>query len=162
MYRVILFILFIAICACTDAPEFDDVPALTYNGILNNTFAQSIDTDTAFILFTITDANGDIGQNSLGTPSMFFTDELDGFELQPFTLPKISDQGTGKGIEMDVTLFFRVIKGDVCCRYPDGSGGCVPSSQNPLDSLFYDVYVKDHAGHESNHVRVGPIYLVCD
>ena len=162
MSRWIIPILFLAAVSCTDAPDFDDVPELTYIGIQNDVLAQSTVEDTVVIQLSVTDANGDIGENDAGDPSIFMTDEKDGFELPPFTLPRLSEQGTGKGIRADINLLFIVKKGDICCRYPDGTGGCIESLRFPMDSLFYDMYLVDHAGNESNHVRVGPIYLLCD
>ena len=160
-YLLILFVA-LSMASCTDAPNFNDVPALTFDGLIRDTLAQSTDIDTVYIKLTITDANGDIGETDNGQASVFLTDERDGFEQPPFILPRISQQGTGKGIKAEVTLLFRAVKGEFCCRYPDGTGGCFESTQFPLDSLFYDTYVVDHAGNESNHVRVGPIYLICD
>ena len=162
MYRFIILLLFVALVACTDAPDFDDVPELTYVGVINNQLAQSSVEDTVIIQLSVTDANGDIGENDAGDPSVFMTDERDGFALPPFTLPRLSEQGTGKGIRADINLLFIVKKGDICCRFPDGTGGCIESMRYPLDSLFYDMYLVDHARNESNHVRVGPIYLQCD
>ncbi len=162
MSRVILCFVLFGVLACTDAPDFNDVPSLTFDGIINNTIAQSIVEDTVIIQLTVTDANGDIGGNTGNQPTVFMTDEADGFALPPFTLPALSEQGTGKGIQVEISLLFIVKKGDLCCRYPDGTGGCIESTQYPLDSIFYDMYVVDHAEHESNHVRVGPVYLICD
>jgi hypothetical protein len=161
MRQGVLFFICISLLACTDTPDFDVVPALTFDGVFNNTFAQSRAIDTAIIALTITDADGDIGESPLGLPTVFIVDEKDGF-TQTFRLPRISEQGTGKGIKAEAQILYIINKGGLCCRYPDGTGGCIPSTEYPIDSFFYDTYVIDHAGNESNHVRVGPIYLICD
>ncbi len=150
----------ILLAACTEAPDFKDEPEISFLGILNNDLAQSIAFDTVLIQVSVTDAQGDLG--GLGKPTVYMIDKRDDFVAATFELPNIEKQGSANGIEADVTLFHRVVKGDVCCRYPDGTGGCVPSIVYPIDTLFYDIYFVDHAGHESNRIEVGPIFLACD
>lgn len=164
MARFLTCLTVLLIVGCTDAPDFDEVPELTYQGVFNDTLAQSIDRDTVFIQLTVTDADGDLGRRGNGDiePNIFMIDEYDGFEAATFQLPMFSQQGIGKGIKAEITLSYIVVKGDACCRQPNGTRLCDVSMEHPVDSLFYDMYVLDHAGHESNHVRVGPIYLLCD
>jgi len=149
---------------CTDTPEFNDTPELTYDGIQNNFLAQSTARDTVFILFSLTDAQGDIGERFPNdpNPSVFLIDERDDFVASTFLLPKINKQGSGNGVRADVRLLYPIVRGDLCCRYPDGTGGCIPSTDFPVDSIFYSLHVVDHAGNESNRIRVGPVFLTCD
>lgn len=150
--------------SCTDAPDFSDTPEIDYLGVENNFLKQSSVVDTVLIRLSIMDAQGDLGERFVDDPepTVYLIDERDNFQAATFKLPKIDKQGSGNGVEADVTLLYRIIRGDICCRYPDGTSGCVPSTAHPVDSIFYNLYVVDHAGHQSNEIRVGPVYLECD
>lgn len=161
-YKLLLCLLTpIIFIACTDSPDFEETPSLTYLGLSNNDLAQSVSPDTVIIHLEVTDADGDIGGQDGTQGSIYMIDQFDGYELAPFKLPRIDQNGAGNGIKANIQLKF-IVNGDLCCRYPDGSGGCIPSTQYPLDSFFYETYIIDRAGHESNRVVVGPIYLTCD
>ena len=154
------FFSILILSGCTNAPDFNDVPELTYIGVQNNLLAQSTARDTVLIQVSITDAQGDIGGTD--APAAVLIDEYDGFEAATFQLPQMAKQGSGNGIKADITLYHIVVRGGLCCRYPDSTGGCIPSTTYPLDSIFYSLHVVDQAGNESNRVRVGPVYLQCD
>ena len=53
-----------------------------------------------------------------------------------------------------------------CCLYPGGVfNACDQTepavSQFPVDTLIYEIYIVDRAGHESNRVLTDPVFLQC-
>ena len=162
MIRLHIFILFLLFFACADSTDFSDTPNLEFREVRENVVYQSLDKDTFFIDLYVEDANGDLGGDITDPPNVFMIDQRDSSVSYTFQLPKIPDEGTGNGIAADITLLAIVIKGDQCCIYPDGTSPCTPSVVYPMDTIFFDTYLIDNAGHESNHVMVGPVYIRCD
>lgn len=155
----------IILCAsCADVPDFDDVPLLRFDGLNKNTTAQVVpQKDTIIIKLYIEDADGDIGpkNNSDNTPTFFLKDLRDNQLFTNFRIPVIPPQGTGNGITAEIELKIISSTFDFCCKFPDGTA-CRKLDQFPIDSVFYDTWLVDRAGHESNHVIVGPIYIECN
>lgn len=69
--------------------------------------------------------------------------------------------GTTNGISGEIT--FRLLT--TCCVFPewvtDVQSPCDPSMQYPVDTLRYEIYIRDRAGHESNRIETEDIYLLC-
>lgn len=150
--------------SCSDDPGLSDIPVISDAQIVADTLAQSDASSSILITFKVEDGDGDIGppENNNAPPNVFLLDKATGFLSESFRLPELSEQAAGKGVKADVTMTANFIRGDICCRYPNGTSGCIPSTAHPLDSIFYTLYLVDLAGHESNRVTVGPLYLRCD
>ena len=158
----LIAIISLAIIACTDVPDFNVVPSLNFEGIDRNVLSQNGAKDSFYVRLMVTDADGDIGERENFLPTIFLIDMADGTQAFTFDVPRFDDRGGSNGIEAEIRLTAVVNRGDLCCRYPDGSSGCIPSEDFPVDSFFYETYLVDRAGNESNRVVVGPLYLTCD
>jgi len=105
--------------------------------------------DSVLISFNFTDGDADLGAApSSGQYDIYTIDSRDTSQINYFFPPGMA-QATipGKGIEgtcnLNVLAAFLLLRAD----HPDG------------DTLRYEVYIKDRAGHESNHVHTADIYL---
>ncbi len=154
----LVLVLFSVFSACADAPSFDAVPELKFEGLSKQQLAQSINSDTLVIHYYVDDAEGDIGGRVDG--DLFLKDLRDSSMLTPYRLPMIDGSATGNGVSLDIYLNLFKVGDDICCKTP--AGICRPSIQYPLDTLYFESWLVDLADHESNRVVVGPIYITCD
>lgn len=163
-YTLGIALLLSLVIACSDDPNLSDTPVISEARVEADTLSQSDAASSFLIKFRVEDGDGDIGppSNNNAPPNVFLIDEASGFQSESFRLPELSEQAAGKGVKADVTMQANFVRGDICCRYPDGSSGCFPSQMYPLDSIFYTIYLVDMAGNESNRQRIGPVYLRCD
>lgn len=101
-----------------------------------------VNLDTVFIKFTIVDGDGDIGVTS--ESQIYLKDsrfDSAGYFTTQFPTIDASVEDPKKGLEA------------VCTFYPVPQP--VPrsdSAHTKFDTLHYEMYITDRAGHESNHV----------
>jgi hypothetical protein len=156
------FILFCLIClvfaACVRPPDYPIEPRLSLptkgNALSKNTMVQGYKGDSLFVTLDFTDGDGDIGLLK-GDTSLFIIDTRDNsFINDAGGIPSVPIQGAGNGIsgEMRIRLLSTCCKTIVPCR---------PQPGKPRDTVIYEIYIKDRAGHESNRLKIPPITLLC-
>ncbi|MEZ4951210.1 MAG: hypothetical protein R2784_17760 [Saprospiraceae bacterium] len=159
-YLTIIFLSVFAI-ACVKPPDYPIEPLIDFLRLDKNTLSQGLD-DQDFVLATIsfTDGDGDIGSSN-DSISIVITDLRDNsINTSATELPEVPSQGAGNGISGEIT--FRLFQ--TCCIWPPQfqQAPCTPSSNYPVDTLRYEVFIRDKAGNESNRIVLDPIYLFCD
>jgi hypothetical protein len=156
----LLLLLSIAGWSCLDAPNYPDEPYIEFLSISKDTMDQGVfQQDSLIVRFHFEDGDGDIGRTDQDPENnIFFIDERTGTLDNTFGIPTIPEDGAGNGVEGEV----RIVLFSTCCIFPDGSDPCQPSSQFPLDTIQYRIYIKDRADHKSNEILTDPIILRCN
>lgn len=151
---------------CVKPPDYPNEPVIEFKSISKTQTFQDIDAlpdDTIRLTFTYTDGDGDIGSmGSDSVSSVFFVDRRDNSTLVPGDrLPFVEPQGTGNGISGEISVRLR----RSCCIYI-GPGGISQACEAAAlaiarDTVTYEVFIRDRAGHESNRILTPPIVLIC-
>lgn len=131
--------------------DFNTVPVITFKSIEPNAFQTDNVTPLGHPMLTITlkDAEGDFGFNDgfdtsyVYVKNMFFTPALE----DSFKFPTLSGIDR-KNLSVDVSVDLKALA--------LGSGLPGPN----VDTIYFEVYVKDFAKNKSNVVQAGPLYLV--
>lgn len=148
---------------CVQPPDYPRAPELEYIGFNKLVIPQGGGiggSDTLKLRLGFTDGDGDLGFED-GTFDVFIRDSRDSFE-EIRKLPVIPEQGVGNGISGEIYLRFPNEPSNLCCIYPDQTPGCKPNPNYPTDSFFYEVYIQDRAGNESNVVKTETVTLICN
>ncbi len=150
---------FFMLFSCANPPDYPLEPVIAYKSISTNTINQSaIRADSALITISFTDGDGDLGREGMDSVDIFIVDNRIDF-LQPgFVIPFIGQQGVGKGISGEISF----VAPPNCCIYENGLPPCQASTEFPIDTVTYDIYIMDRAGNESNRVTTEPIYIRCN
>lgn len=155
------FILFLSLIigACTQAPEFDDSPEIAFLSFSKSAMVQNqANTDSLFMTISFKDGDGDIGTGAEGIKeNIILIDSRTGITYDRFKVPTIPVSGTQNGIEGEITM--KVFT--TCCRFE----GLIPPCSNPIDTptneFFFEVYMVDDSGNESNRIQSEMILLEC-
>lgn len=131
--------------------DFNTVPVITFKSIEPNAFQTDNVTPLGHPMLTITlkDAEGDFGFNDgfdtsyVYVKNMFFNPALE----DSFKFPTLSGIDR-KNLSVDVSVDLKALA--------LGSGLPGPN----VDTIYFEVYVKDFAKNKSNVVQAGPLYLV--
>lgn len=124
------------------------IPLISLTGFEPQSGYIHVNVDTAFIRFTLIDGDADIAGDS--SSSIHFRDSrYDYFTTNPFPTIDPSIEDPKKGLE------------GICDFYP------FPQPIPRLDSLhrttgdtlYYEIYITDRAGHESNHL-ITPTFVI--
>lgn len=149
--------------SCTKPPDYSNIPEIEFIRLSKNLMRQSsLGPDTVIITFGFTDGDGDLGTGQEG-PEVFVFDGRDNFEKPPYQLPKIDQQGVGNGISGEISILMPT----TCCIFPPQNGIAYPPCDNSpnapsmFDTVFYQIYIKDAAGNQSNTISTPPITLRC-
>ncbi len=146
--------------SCITPPDYPVEPTISFHSWNRDTMLQGFN-DEDFVLATLefTDGDGDIG-NEDGEVTLFVLDLRDStFNNSADKLPVVPEPGASNGISGDIT--FKIFQ--TCCLPPPEifTFSCAPAPLYPIDTVLFEVWIKDRAGNESNHVIVDPIYLLC-
>ena len=159
--KIIAFLLF-AFCLmpftfCTTPPDYPIIPHIEFQSISKTTLQQGFGSeDSVYVTLSFTDGDGDLGSSSSDpTLNLFTFNRLINQVADSFRIPFVPVQGTKNGISG--TIQVRLLT--TCCKSLEP---CKPSLTHPLDTLIYDISIKDRAGHLSNIVSTPPILLRCD
>ena len=144
---------------CSNPPDYPNEPVISFESISKDTLRQSdLNTDSLFVRISYTDGDGDLGFSSSDTnQSIFVTDVRTGFIQDRYKLPEIPDQGTANGIFGTITFLMYT----TCCIFPQGIPPCSTPAAYPVDTVQYEIYIIDQAGHVSNKIKTPPITLLC-
>ena len=162
MKKEIIFytIMCLAFAACVRPPEYPIEPHLDLpaSGALSKTTilqSSGINVrDSLYLTLNFTDGDGDIGFQKADS-TLYIIDTRDKTRINDAQgLPSVPEQGAGNGISGQIRI--RLL--GTCCK---SLRPCQPTPLQPRDNLIYEVYVKDRAGHESNHVMIPAITILC-
>ncbi len=141
--------------SCVEAPQFTDTPQLEFIGFEKDTVQQ--ESMTTF-RFKFTDGDGDIGSDQ--TPNVFLKDLRQPNALpEPFVMPMLPEEGSGNGVEGVATIHYQATR----CIYANGTTGLSNWQEGfkRIDTVVFELYIVDRAGHESNHVKTDTLFLSC-
>lgn len=154
----ILFCFSLLLFTCIIAPEYSDIPAITFEGINKNTIDQGrVKDDTLQIQIGFTDGDGDIGDPA-NKANIFLLDDRDG-KLITYSMPVIPQKGVANGVKGTITIFHTTLF-NVCCYYSNADPCTIPSVATK-DTVTYKVYIEDRNGNKSNQVILPPLVINC-
>jgi hypothetical protein len=146
----------IGMAACVRPPDYPIEPRISFSSMSKNTMRQgTFQQDSVWVTISFTDGDGDLG--SKDSLNVFLLDKRFPKIMTPaetFRIPYVPDQGAGNGISGDIKLLLFT----TCCNVIPP---CEPSITKPIDTLVYQIAIKDRAGHKSNVVETPNIYLQC-
>ena len=156
--KLLFGILAISFATCISPPDYPIQPEIKFLGLSKNIMRQGLlgIEDSLFLSFSFTDGDGDLGSLGQGKDSVniFLTDKRTNQPSERFRIPYVPEQGAGNGISGDIRLLLFT----TCCNVLPP---CEASTTKPIDTLVYEIFIKDRAGHESNKILTAPIYLQC-
>jgi len=147
--------------SCVSAPDYPDEPFIEFMSMSKNTMIQNRhNSDSVFVFISFTDGDGDLGYGVSDTmKNVFVTDSRTGFLSDRFKTPEIPPEGANNGISGTL----RILLYTTCCIFPDNIPPCEKNVPGyPTDTLYYEIYITDRAGHVSNIIRTDDIILYCD
>ncbi len=144
------------IFGCVTPPEYPKEPFIEFISLSKDTMLRGISVDQAFVTFSFTDGDGDIG--SRDSLDLYLTDNRDGTVLRN-RIPFVPELGSTNGIKGEITVKIN----STCCIFPDpflnGCEDVLPSF--PYDQVRYSIYITDRAKNKSNVLEVDPIFVRC-
>ena len=146
----ILACLIVFFSACKK-DKFTTEPQITYKSVDPNFTSIDLGAIVPDITFHITDSEGDLGLKSgSDTSYIYLKNDLTGrFDSLPFPDLKFSAKSR---FEADVQV--SISKVLECKSLPNGA--------MHIDTLYFDIYVKDFAKNKSNVITTGdPIFFNC-
>lgn len=156
---IILLSLIFLLHSCINAPEYPIEPVIEYQGVSKNLILQdNLNTDSLFLFISFTDGDGDLGHQAGDTTRNVYIKDLRTGNIQDrFKTPYIPEEGIGNGITGDIQLLLYT----TCCLFPENIPPCSEPPQYPFDTIIYEVYIRDRAGHISNSIQTEPIIIQC-
>lgn len=145
--------------SCINPPDYPDEPVLTYAGMSKYDMQQgNFNDDSLFIFLEFTDGDGDLGREITDTArDITVVDTRTGQVQERFRMPFVPEEGTGNGIDGEITI--RMFNS--CCIYDNGFPPCSPNPSQTEDTLSYRITIKDRMGNVSNAITTETITLRC-
>lgn len=138
---ITLVIFSFSVESCIKPPAYPIEPVITFDSISATNVTQA---DSVKIKIDFTDGDGDMGvKQGETTPNFFMVDSRKGF-IYNFLIPYVEPKGNVKAIS-----------GNFVYTNP----GITLTPGHLIDTLHYDIYIYDRAGHKSNIVSTPDIYV---
>jgi hypothetical protein len=143
----------VALASCKDETPRSTTPSISFVSMDPRTVKAASSEDTVFLTFRFSDGDADLGVGAnTSTPQydVFLTDNRDN-KVSQYLFPEIADElrDPAKGMTGTATIILQA-----ALLRPRDSLHTVLG-----DTLKYEVYVKDRAGHESNRFTTPEIFL---
>ena len=152
VFITLLLLGVIGFAMCIRPPDYPIIPRIGFLRMTKNTLKQgNALTDSLRLVLSFEDGDGDIGSNDSVNVFLFDSRQPNGTP-EIARMPLVPEQGAKNGISGEISLLIYT----TCCL-----PGCNLPSKNAVDSLFFDVFIKDRAGNKSNVVRTPLIALRC-
>lgn len=155
--NVLYLFAFVAFATCISPPDYPIEPQITLAGMTKTVMRQGYGSeDSVYISLSFTDGDGDLGGVS-GKDSLnvYITDKRNNKPVeQTYRIPFVPEAGAKNGISGEI----RFLMYTTCCLSLEP---CRLPPPRAADTLIYEIYIKDRAGHKSNAVKTNPILLQC-
>lgn len=148
---IIIFIISLFAVSC-GKDKFTSAPQIKYKSISPNRVNSGIridDPNLPFITINVTDGEGDFGDTAYVYIKRIINN-VPHYKLDSFKMPDISSIAT-KNFQADIRInTFDILRGD-----------STRTRRPKVDTLYFEIYVKDFAKHKSNVITTGdPIFYV--
>lgn len=148
-YTLFILTLFILFSACQKKKNGGKVPSIAFKA-MSDTVIREGSSQFIHILFSFADGDGDLGVDARsGDYDIYTIDNRDTVKVGyyfPFELPEAGREG--EELTGDCTLS---LEGAYIALRPSHPGG---------DTVRYEIYIRDRAGNESNHITTKDIYIL--
>ena len=148
MKKIIIpaFILLLMV-ACVRPQNYPIIPNISDIAISDSSVTEGV--DSVVVSFHFTDGDGDLGVGKNDTSmNIFLVDNRTGYEYK-YQMPTASDKKSPQSISGDTWVTVDPL--NLTCR----------PFHPTWDTLSYDVYIVDRAGHKSNKLTTPDIYVKC-
>lgn len=142
---VVICFAFLILYSCNKETKYSNIPKIKFLG-LNTSRVQAGSDSTILIRFEIEDGDGNVG---FGTKNLFLSDSRFNDTL-PYEIPKIPENynpsnGIKGIIQLEYNAAFLFLRTD--------------SAHSSLDTLHWQLYLKDQAGNMSNIIQTTELVL---
>jgi len=135
--------------------KYTTIPQITYKSIVNNAVDQSIPVSQGGetkISFSLTDAEGDLGFDEGKDTSYIYIKSLLTNDQDSVLFPDLTAISKK---DFKATVTFALPSSILKCR-------TLPGNISHIDTIYYEVYVKDFEKNKSNVIRTGdPVFFRC-
>lgn len=139
---ILVLVLGIIFSAC-NKDKYTSAPQITYKSLTTNVFDNSTSSQGPGVVFSLTDAEGDLGDTAI----VHIKNLRTGDTLER-SFPALTG-ATKKNLKADVTVYVSL-------------GGCNGGLPGRIDTMYYEIYVTDFAKNRSNTIVTGdPVYQQC-
>ncbi len=149
LFLVVIICLNVAACKKSNG---NSAPEITYKSVTPNFVSSSSTTGApAVVTFTVTDEDGDIGFNAGSDTAKIYIKNLLKGVTDSLIFPSLNGL-SGKRFSADVSASMEKVT------------RCKSNSSNSIhiDTIYYEIYVKDFAKNKSNVIKTGaPIFYQC-
>lgn len=125
------------------------IPSIALTGFGPDSVKLGSSEDTAVLSFSFTDGDADLGNTTANT-DIFLRDSRNG-NVQGYSFPEFPDAVRNPDIGMEGTGTVALL---AAFLLPRDTVHAVTG-----DTVRYEVWIKDRAGHESNHITTPDLYL---
>ena len=152
-FWILTAVLLCGLAACKKGNNWSKTPNITLKQLAPNTVRAGNSEDTVFVSFSYTDGDADLGVDpQSGFYDIYMKDSRDTTVFR-YLFPPIEDdmRDPDRGMEGTFTVFVHA--------------AFLLPRQDSLhlatgDTLQYELYIRDRAGHESNRIITPDIYLL--
>lgn len=153
MRPAIIFILSFFLLSSCGKDKFTTQPQIVFKSLKpdfdSSTHPIQLKDFAPKLTLEVRDAEGDLGVSSSGAASKVYIKNLSSNFIDSFPFPSIGNSSSRNlKVEVDVNLF-----------------DCMDCQNRPrpyTDTTYFEVYVKDFAGNQSNVITTSkPLYLLC-
>ncbi|MDQ3141629.1 MAG: hypothetical protein M3Q56_05210 [Bacteroidota bacterium] len=158
--KFLFWLLFISFLqpSCTKKEDISNIPTIEFKGLSKKSMKQgALNEDSLFLKFSFKDGDGDLGYGSTNPQKdIVVIDKRTGLIQDQYKLP---DLPPSNGNPMSGTAEILIFT--TCCLFPQGIPPCESPPQYPIDTLIYELYIRDKSGNESNHILSEFVILNC-
>jgi hypothetical protein len=149
-YVAVAVCLVIAFGSCKHSTPLSDIPSIRLVSMTPDS-VRAGSQDTVYITFSLADGDADLGNDPNGTVYDIYMKDSRVDTFQGYFFPTISSDVTDAGKGVEGTCVFKQL---AAFLVPRDSLHMITG-----DTLFYEIYIKDKAQHESNHITTPKLYI---
>lgn len=141
---------------CSSGPVFDVEPEILFMDVSPKQVSRSNPDDLFVITIHFQDGDGDLGDNTGEKVSNLFIRDTrdnipDSVRTEAFSMPDLTPQTRKPSIQGTIDINVEVL--------PQLSKDFPPYVGPDAEDIYYDVWLVDRAGHQSNTVRTSAITI---
>jgi hypothetical protein len=145
--------------ACAKPPVYPIEPVIEFKDISKTVLHQgtSIVEDSLEVVLSFTDGDGDLGSTDNTENGIFVVDTRRGDTIFSGVIPFIPQEGVGDAISGEINVRVPTV---CCIQGPNIACQVIPNF--PYDTTYFQIFIRDRAGNESNKIITPALQIICD